>query len=94
MAMKELKAIDVMSLATLSAVIAAIWGFLGGLIAALSAGMLPLVMESVMPAASMGFAAIIMFPIGAAIMGFVMGAITAFVYNIVAERVGGIKLDI
>ncbi len=88
--MRELKAIDVMSMATVTAVISAIWGFFAGIMAAAGLG-------STMPlGASLfgGVAAIILMPIAAAIMGFVGGAITAFVYNVVAQRVGGVKLDL
>jgi hypothetical protein len=97
MAFKELKAIDVMSMATVTAIIAAIWGFVAGIFAALGAGMLA-AMDSVagmgMFSAYMGVASIVIFPIAYAIAGFIAGAITAFVYNIVAQRFGGVKLDL
>lgn len=92
MAFRELKAIDVMSMATVSAVIAAIWGFFAGILAAAGlGGMMP-----ALGAATIfgGFAAIIFTPIMAAIGGFVGGAITAFIYNVVAQKVGGVKLDL
>ncbi len=97
MAFRELKAIDVMSMATVSAVILAIFGFIAGIIAALGAGMVSAfdtVAGMGMLSAYMGVAAIVFFPILYAIIGFVMGAITAFIYNIIAQKVGGVKLDL
>jgi len=98
MALKELKSIDVMSLATVSAVIAAIWGFVAGIFMALGASMASslgaFAGTEMLPMAGFGFAAIVIFPIVYAIMGFVGGAITAFIYNIVAQKVGGVKLDL
>jgi hypothetical protein len=98
MAFRELKAIDVMSMATVSAVIAAIWGFVAGVLMALGMGMASSFgamagMEAV-PMYGFGAAAIVIFPIIYAIVGFVAGAITAFIYNIVAQKVGGVKLDL
>jgi predicted membrane-bound mannosyltransferase len=97
MAFRELKAIDVMSMATVTAVIAAIWGFIAGIFAALGAGMLAALDSATgmgMFSAYMGVASIVIFPIMYAIAGFIGGAITAFVYNIVAQKVGGVKLDL
>jgi len=95
MAFKELKAIDVMSLATVSAIIAAIWGLVSGIFTALGLSMFSAIpgMEAV-PMAGFGFATVLIAPIVAAIIGFVGGAISAFIYNIVAEKFGGVKLDI
>jgi uncharacterized membrane protein YagU involved in acid resistance len=47
-----------------------------------------------MGAAAFGLLAIIIFPVLFAIIGFLMGIIVAFVYNVVAKRFGGIKLDL
>jgi hypothetical protein len=41
-----------------------------------------------------GYTAIIMFPVTGAISGFIGGAIGAFLYNLVASKIGGIELDL
>ena len=41
-----------------------------------------------------GVASVIVLPIMFAIMGFIGGAIGAFIYNIVAKYVGGLQLDL
>lgn len=42
---------------------------------------------------SIGLLSIIIFPIIGAIMGFIFGAVVAVLYNFIAPRVGGIKLE-
>jgi hypothetical protein len=42
----------------------------------------------------LGVASIIIVPIMMAIMGFIMGAIGAFLYNVAAKYVGGVQLDL
>jgi hypothetical protein len=51
---------------------------------------------SVPPALSMlfGFAAIIFMPLIYAVLGFVIGILSAFVYNAVAKLAGGVELDV
>lgn len=41
-----------------------------------------------------GIAAIVLLPLFYGVMGWVTGAVTAFLYNLVAARVGGIEVDI
>ena len=40
-----------------------------------------------------GLSAIVIFPIVGAILGFLWGVIAAFLYNIVAERIGGVRVE-
>ena len=99
MAKLTVKKLDIMSYAKVSAVIGAIMGFFIGLFAAIAssfmgsfAGMTgaPLASGGF---AAMGVAAIVVVPILYAIGAFIGGAIGAFIYNIVAERIGGIKFE-
>lgn len=101
--MRVLKHIDVLSAAKVSAVLCAIWGFIIALISlpfiaiagtfgtyagtATGLNMAPLML-------GLGIASIIVMPIIMAILGFIMGAIGAFFYNVAAKYVGGIKLDL
>lgn len=43
--------------------------------------------------AGLGFLLIIIVPILYAVAGFILGAIGAFLYNIIAERIGGVEMD-
>ena len=78
----EVKKLNVESVVKVCAGVWAILGFLAGLAVALGLGVfLP----------TYGLLSIVVFPIVAAIIGAIFGAIKAVIYNIVAERVGGIK---
>ncbi len=96
--MKELKSVDPMSLGKMMAVIEAVIGFI---IALFVAAFAPFAssfggMGAMGPfsAAALGLLVIIIIPAVLAVIGFLMGVITAFVYNAVAKRFGGIKLDL
>jgi len=88
--MKELKSVDPMSLGKMFAVIMAVFGFFAGIGVAVgvSSALGPV------PGIFGGVASIIVRPIVFAIMGFIIGVIEAFVYNIVAKKIGGVKLDL
>jgi hypothetical protein len=98
--MFELRKIDVLSMAKIYGVIAAIAGFVVGIIVAFmslffgslaaAAGQVP-----VFPFAGViGAVAIIVLPIVYGIVGFILGAVSAFLYNIIAARIGGIHIDL
>jgi hypothetical protein len=94
--MVVLRAVGVMSVAKVSAVLMAIAGLIEGIVFAGLGTMIGSLAEGTPMAAlgAFGFMAIIMFPIGGAISGFVGGAISAILYNLVASRIGGIELDL
>jgi hypothetical protein len=89
------KKLDIMSVAKIQAVIGAIIGFFIGLLAAVASSFVGTVAGSAMGMgfAALGIAAIIVVPIFYGIASFIGGAIGAFIYNIVAERIGGIKFE-
>src|SRR4030043_2112511 len=88
--MRELKAIDPMSLGKILAVIMAVFGFIAGIFVAagLSTARGPF------PGVFGGIAAIILMPIAFGIMGLIIGIIEAWVYNVVAKNIGGAKRDL
>ena len=99
--MTEIKHIRVWSLAKISAVISLFVGLLfvifsGILIVASSMMGTPMLGTSVVQAGSFTLGAVvaIIAVTGYAIIGFIWGAIAAFIYNIAADWFGGIEIDI
>jgi len=98
--MKVLKAIDPMSTAKVSAVMGAIWGLVVGLMILLGMSVVSFTgrvfqgyeMMGLGPA--IGVLGIIVFPIVYAITAFIGGYILAWLYNFVAKKIGGVKLDL
>lgn len=97
--MVVLKRVGVMSVAKIFAVLSAIVGLIEGIVLA-GLGSMMGDMLSGTPVGMLGmsgmfgYTAIIMFPVGGAILGFVGGAIIALLYNIVAGKIGGIEMDL
>ena len=89
-----LKRLDVMSVAKIYAVIMAVCGLIYGIILAVVGAMLGSLAGSAAMATGFGLISIIGTPIMFGIIGFVAGAVGAFLYNVVAKRVGGIKLEV
>lgn len=85
--MTKITKFGVLSVAKLQGIVMAIMGLIVGLIIvsinATSFG----VLRSL-------FFAIIVFPIFYGILGFVLGALGAFLYNLVAKRIGGIEIEL
>jgi len=93
--MQEIKKVDVLSFALLQMIISAIIGLVMGLIIAFIMG--PMAAIGGTPSGflvGMGFGAIIIAPIFYGVMGFIMGAIGAFLYNLAAKWVGGFKIEL
>ena len=89
--MAVLKKIGVMSMAKLYGVIFAVMGLIAGIFMGLFGALLAAFGSA---AGGLGLAAIIVLPIIYGIMGFVSGAIGAFLYNLFAGWVGGIEVDL
>ena len=87
--MMELKAIDIMSLAKIQALIGAVFGLIIGFVyffILLFAGIL----GNEMSIAFLGIGALILAPVGYGVAGFLGGALGALVYNFAATKVGGL----
>jgi TM2 domain-containing membrane protein YozV len=99
--MVMLKRVGVMSVAKIIAVLSAIVGLIEGIVFAglgsiMSGSMLGGILSAT-PIGTLGvfgLTAIIIFPVSGAISGFIGGAIGAFLYNLVAARIGGIEMDL
>ncbi|MBU7014642.1 MAG: hypothetical protein HXS52_13980 [Theionarchaea archaeon] len=98
--MQEIKKVDILSFAKIEGAMGAVIGFIAGLIMAvvgLAAFGFADMAGAVMPrgaSAFFGVAAIIVLPIVYAILGFIGGLIMAFIYNVVAGWIGGIKVEL
>ena len=95
--MVEIKRIGVLSLAKLQAIVMAILGLLIGIMYAILGTVIASLAsaqgQSLGILAGLGFLSIIILPIFYGIMGFVSGAIGAFLYNLIAGWIGGIELE-
>ena len=99
MAKITIKKYDIMSVAKISGAIGAVIGFIIGLFIALFAGLASAFAgvfgagEGALGLGAFGVLAIIIAPIVYGIMLFIMGAVGAFIYNIVAGKIGGITFE-
>ena len=92
--------INILSLAKIYSLLMAIMGFIVGLLFSLLRIMAPSLYTNSslgMPAlaySSLGLMSLIFFPVIYGIMGFIIGALTAVLYNFVAKFVGGLEIEI
>jgi hypothetical protein len=91
--MMVIKSIGVLALGKMNAVLGAIFGLIYGtllflycLLAAAATGHWGIM--------GMGFAFLILGPVGSALCGFIGGVIYAFIYNVVASIAGGIEIEL
>ncbi len=86
--MKKLKRIDPKSTAKFLGLFYAVLGFLGCAI------FLIMSLFSTKSAALIALVFTVLVPIFYGIMGLVIGYLMAFIYNLIAERIGGIQIEI
>ena len=91
--MAKLKRVGVLSLAKFYTILMGIIGFIFGIFYAVIIAMGVPDMYSGDPFLSMGYLIILVLPIFYAIIGFIVGAISALLYNLVAKLVGGIDIE-
>lgn len=94
--MKTLKRIDPMSAAKVSAVVGAISGLIAGVLIATVGNIIPIGTYGMMYPAfgKVAILAIITMPIVYGIVGFIGGFIWSIIYNYVADKFGGIKIEL
>lgn len=100
--MTELKRIGVLSAAKMFAVLSLIGGIVLAVLAVAALSLVPAALSSTvfMRSPVMGFFAglgallLVVIPVLAVVFGFVIGAVEAAFYNIIAERVGGARLKL
>lgn len=88
------KRVGILSMAKLQAIIMAIMGLILGIFYTVFASLISKTNSAAEPAlAKFGWIGIILFPIIYGILGFVVGAIGAWLYNLIAKGVGGIEME-
>ncbi len=91
--MKTIKSVSSKSIAKLSALMHAVFGFIAGIFFLLIS-LLASNEESGVVALIFGLGAPIALPIFYGLMGWIGGYIVGWVYNLLAKRVGGIQVEI
>ena len=95
--MAKLKKIGVLSFAKIYMVLMAIFGVLEGFVFAVAGTMVAAFAPQTEGAgllAGLGWAGLILFPIVFGLMGFALGVLTAWLYNLIAGWVGPVELEI
>jgi len=95
--MKEVKKLDVMSVAVVTCIIYAVIGLILGIFFGLFASMFSAFLHGNSPKfgiMGLGMVMIILYPLILGFFGFIGGALGAFIYNLVAKWVGGIKMEL
>ena len=91
--MQEIREVGVMSMAKIQALIMGLFGLVFGIIYGLIFGMV-LMMTGKMIGIIVMLMMMIFIPLAYAGIGFVMGAAGAWLYNVIARKIGGIKIDL
>ncbi len=92
--MKVLKKVSLLSVANVLGMMGVVWGLVIAILAIALGGLITSVLPGAGAAVGVGIISIIVFPLTYGIVGFVAGVICALLYNIVAKRIGGIKIDL
>ncbi|MEM1055523.1 MAG: hypothetical protein AAGI52_08340 [Bacteroidota bacterium] len=88
-----LRRIEPVSLAKVYAAVYAIIAFVFAIPAGCALSVVGSLGDSPGLGAGVGLFAIVLYPLFGAVGGFLAGLITGFVYNLVADRVGGVELE-
>jgi uncharacterized membrane protein (DUF485 family) len=91
--MTVIKSIDIISWAKIHALFGIIIGLVYGIFFAIL-GVMVGVRHEMFGLEALGLVSIILFPIIFAIMAFICGAIMAFLYNIFADKFGGVVVTL
>ena len=91
--MQKLKRIGAISLANTLALIYIVLGLIWAIVTIIAMNVTAITIPVDPTVASLGYWIILVFPIVYAIVGWIMGAVIALLYNLVAKKTGGIALD-
>jgi hypothetical protein len=91
--MTVIKSVEIISWAKIHALFGIVFGLIYGILFAIMGAAIGAT-YSLPGATTLGLLSIIVFPIIFGIMAFICGAIMAFLYNIFADKVGGIEVEL
>ena len=91
--MNTIKRIDVRSSSKVHAGVMGLFGLIAGVLYFI-AGLLGFLFSGAIEGLIFGILSLIFAPIIYILMGFVVGALVALVYNLVANKFGGIKIEL
>ena len=83
--MKELKEINPMSLAKICGLMGLVWGLLLGVL---------VILFPTSEWVQFGYLILLAFPLVYGIIGFLSALVWAYLYNVIAKRVGGVKVNL
>ena len=89
--MKVVERIDAMSLGKIFAGIYALFGLVTGVFVSLFGSIATGAGASI---AGLGLLAVVVLPLLYGLLGFIGGIITAWIYNLIAKKFGGIKIEL
>jgi hypothetical protein len=89
-----LRRIDPLSLAKVAGVLYAVIGVLAGLFFAITGLFGALFGRGEVWGSIFGIAAVVVLPVFYGGLGFIMSFLGAALYNVIAERIGGVELDV
>lgn len=101
--MRTLRSINVLSAVKIGGIVYFLMGLLYGVLAFVVFGIMGVAMRQTggqggmpggLPAALVGVAALVGYPIGLGVMGAIGAAIMAWLYNVVAGWVGGLEIEL
>ena len=91
--MAKLTKIGVLSLAKIYAVMFGLAGLVLGVFSAVASLLLGAAAQSLGAGANLGLIAVIVMPLIYALIGLILGALTALLFNVAAKRMGGLEVD-
>ena len=92
--MVVLKKIGILSVAKVQAILMIVVGLVLGIFYAIVAASIDKTQYTSEPIVMLGWWSILIMPVFYGILGFILGAIGAWLYNIVAKKVGGIEIEL
>lgn len=92
--MVVLKKVGVLSIAKIQSILMIVIGFFLGIFYAIIAASVDKTEYATDPLVMLGWWSIILMPIIYGIMGFVIGAIGAWLYNLIAKKIGGVEIEL
>lgn len=90
----EVKKIGLLSLAKIAGLFGVVYGLISGILIAIVVSKVPLLAEQLGLVSQWGAKSIIILPVINGAAYFIAGIVLAFIYNLLASWIGGIKVEL